>query len=227
MVLKHSDQNCEFSTELTDLEPSSRPIQGLAPLVFHQSEKWFFNTLAKKMCIFQLIWQNHQADPSEGLAATISIRKWFVNIPTKAVENLEAMDWFLFCAFLSPSLSLSQNPLRTHAPSLLSLLLYMAVSSDKSQTRWGALFRNLKALTHHSRFARPGVRLFPTPPWGATKFFGFLVTDMTTSLFTSRRPTEVDFNSPVQVLSHCLFCNNPFAWSAFGVCPFFSFSWHG
>ena len=63
MALKHSDQNREFSTELTDLEPSIRPIQGLAALVFHQSEKWFLITLTKKLYVFQPIWQNHQADP--------------------------------------------------------------------------------------------------------------------------------------------------------------------
>ena len=158
----------------------------------------------QKMCIFQLIWQNHQADPSAGLAATISIRKWFVNIPTKAVENLEAMDWFPFlCVSLSPSLSFSLLS--------LSLLLYMAISSDKSQSRWGALFRNLKALTHHSRFARPGGLAFPNSILRSHQILRFS-SDMTTSLFTSRRPTAVNFNSPVQVLSHCLFCNNPFAW---------------
>ena len=39
-------------TELT--EPSSRPIQGPAVLVFHRSKKWFLNTLTKTVN-FQLI----------------------------------------------------------------------------------------------------------------------------------------------------------------------------
>ena len=65
---------------------------------------------------FQPSWQNHQADLSKGLAATIPSEKWFVNILTKAVENLEAMDWFLFFAFLSLSLSLSRaRKIRAHS----------------------------------------------------------------------------------------------------------------
>ena len=83
--------------------------------------------------------------------------------------------------------------------------------------------RHPTPLTHHSWFARPGVWLFPTPSWGATKFFVFLVIDTTTSLFTSRRPTAVNFNSPVQVLSHCHFCNNHFAWECVRCLPLLIF----
>ena len=188
--------------------------------MFNRSEKWFVNVPTKKLCIFQPSWHNHQEDLSKGLAATISITKMVGKHSNESCGESWSHGFVsVLCVSLSLSLFLKILSAHTH---FSTLILYMA-ASGKCQTQWGALFRNLKAIKDHSRFARPGVWLLPIPFWGATKFFGFLVIDTTTSLFTSRRPTAVNFNSPVQVLSHCQFLQQPVRLGVRSVSPLLIF----
>ena len=99
---------------------------------------------------------------------------------------------------LSLSLSSSKSSPHTRTFSTLSLSLYGGFLGQKSDSV-RSVVPELKGLNSPFPVRKAGggggVWLFPTPSWGATKFFGFLVVDMTTSLFTSRRPTAVNFNS--------------------------------